>query len=165
MSGICGSDHTPQHVSKGEINLVSNKVPARLTIWGDETVIPGTILQHWLPYKWSKETSDPVEIELGRLNESLSGSEDVLRETAYTIYNKPVLYSVSEILDDFASHNEPGQSLIAGFVVPDSVEFISLDNGRIWLSVIAKVCNRYAPKVIEFFKRDGDKKKKVSVEM
>ena len=110
-------------------------------------------------------TAKILAFSSGENRNNYTCSEEVLRETAFTIYNKPVLYSVSEILDDFASHNEPGQSLIAGFVVPDSVEFISLDNGRIGLSVIAKVWNRYAPKVIEFFKRDGDKKKKVSVEM
>ena len=50
---------------------LSAKVPAELTIWGEEKVIPGSILQHWLPYKWSKETQDPVEIELERLNDAL----------------------------------------------------------------------------------------------
>lgn len=50
---------------------LSGKVPAELTIWGEEKVIPGSILQHWLPYKWSKETQDPVEIELERLNNVL----------------------------------------------------------------------------------------------
>lgn len=53
---------------------LSDKVPAQLNIWGDEIVIPGSVLQHWLPYKWSKETQDPVEIELNRLNNSLKDS-------------------------------------------------------------------------------------------
>jgi len=58
---------------------LSGKVPARLNIWGEETVIPGTILQHWLPYKWSKETDDYVEIELERLNNALKDSPTGLR--------------------------------------------------------------------------------------
>ncbi len=58
---------------------LSGKVPAELTIWGEEKVIPGSILQHWLPYKWSKETQDPVEIELERLNDILKDSPKGLR--------------------------------------------------------------------------------------
>ena len=58
---------------------LSDKVPAELNIWGDEVVIPGSILQHWLPYKWSKETQDPVEIELERLNKALKDSPTGLR--------------------------------------------------------------------------------------
>lgn len=54
-------------------------VPAELTIWGEEKVIPGSILQHWLPYKWSKETQDPVEIELERLNDALKDLPSGLR--------------------------------------------------------------------------------------
>ena len=53
---------------------LSGQVPAKLNIWGDEVVIPGSVLQHWLPYKWSKETQDPVEIELERLNNALKNS-------------------------------------------------------------------------------------------
>ena len=58
---------------------LAGKVPAELTIWGEEKVIPGSILQHWLPYKWSKETQDPVEIELERLNDILKDSPKGLR--------------------------------------------------------------------------------------
>jgi len=58
---------------------LSDKVPSKLTIWGDEKVIPGSVLQHWLPYKWSKETQDPVEIELERLNTSLKDDPSGLK--------------------------------------------------------------------------------------
>lgn len=58
---------------------LSDKMPAKLNIWGDEIVIPGSILQHWLPYKWSKETQDPVEIELERINTSLKDSPTGLK--------------------------------------------------------------------------------------
>ena len=58
---------------------LSGKVPAKLNIWGDEIVLPGSVLQHWLPYKWSKETQDPVEIELERLNKALKDSPTGLR--------------------------------------------------------------------------------------
>jgi len=46
---------------------LSGKIPAKLNVWGEEIVIPGSIFQHWLPYKWQKETDDPVEIGLKKL--------------------------------------------------------------------------------------------------
>ena len=42
-------------------------MPAKLNTWGEESVIPGNVFQQWLPFKWSKETDDPVEKELERL--------------------------------------------------------------------------------------------------
>jgi hypothetical protein len=47
---------------------LSGKMPAKLTIWGEESVIPGDVFQQWLPFKWSKETEDPIEKELERLD-------------------------------------------------------------------------------------------------
>jgi len=46
---------------------LSGKMPAKLTVWGEEAVIPGDVFQQWLPFKWSKETDDPVEKELERI--------------------------------------------------------------------------------------------------
>lgn len=94
----------------------------------------------------------------------MSCSEEVLQKTAFSIYNKPILYNINIIKDDFGTHTNPAKSLIAGFVVPDSGEFIRLDDGRLSLVVEVKLWKRYAPKVIEIFRRDG-KNKKVSVEM
>ena len=47
---------------------------------------------------------------------------------------------------DFGTHAEPEDSLIAGFVVPDSAEFSDLEDGRVGLNIIAKLWKRYAPK-------------------
>jgi hypothetical protein len=94
----------------------------------------------------------------------MSCSEEVLTLTAPTIYNKPILYSIDSMFDDFASHTSPDKSLIAGFVVPDSAEFVKQDDGRTSLVVMAKIWKKYAPKFIDFFKRDSSTKK-VSVEM
>lgn len=44
------------------------KGPTKLDVWGNESVIPGGVLRQWLPYKWAKETDDPLEKELARLN-------------------------------------------------------------------------------------------------
>jgi hypothetical protein len=44
------------------------QMPAKLDIWGKESVIPGGILRQWLPYKWSQETNDPIEKELAAID-------------------------------------------------------------------------------------------------
>lgn len=43
---------------------LSGEIPAQLTVWGEEKIIPGSVFQHWLPYKWSKEISDVTEMGL-----------------------------------------------------------------------------------------------------
>lgn len=91
-------------------------------------------------------------------------SEDILKETAPTIYNKPILYTIDKTLQDFYTHVEPDKSLICGFVVPDSAEFVRQEDGRLSLSVLARIWKKYSPRVIELFKRDKNKKR-VSVEM
>ncbi len=91
-------------------------------------------------------------------------SEEALQATAPTIYNKPILYNVNNIFDDFNSHSDPSRTLIAGFVVPDSANFERLADGRLSLNVDVKIWKRYSPKAMEIFKRDGGKKK-VSVEV
>jgi hypothetical protein len=91
-------------------------------------------------------------------------SENVLQETAPTIYNKPILYTIDKTFQDFYTHVEPDKSLICGFVVPDSAEFVRQEDGRLSLSVLAKIWKKYSPKVIDLFKRDKNKKR-VSVEM
>lgn len=50
---------------------LSGKVKAELDVWGEEKVIPGSIFQHWLPYKWSKAITwekDSVEKAIEVLN-------------------------------------------------------------------------------------------------
>jgi hypothetical protein len=82
-------------------------------------------------------------------------SEETLRKTAYTLYDKPIIY--------FASHSEPDKTLISGFVVPNSANFIRLSDNRLGLEVQAKIWKIYSPKVIELFQEK--KNKKISVEM
>ena len=101
----------------------------------------------------------------GKNLHNLVCSEEVLRETAHTLDSKPILYTVDENLQDFFTHTEPSKSLICGFIVPDSAEFKRLPDSRLSVNVIAKIWKKYSPKVIEFFKRDSEHKKKVSVEM
>lgn len=91
-------------------------------------------------------------------------SEEVLQNTAPTIFNKPILYSIDNSTDDFGTHQDPDKTLIAGFVVPDSAKFIRLSDGRLSFNVISKIWKRYASKVIELLSKDKGNKK-VSVEM
>ena len=46
---------------------LTDKVPAKLTVWGEEIPIEGGIFRQWLPYKWSKEKDDPTEKMLEKL--------------------------------------------------------------------------------------------------
>jgi hypothetical protein len=92
-------------------------------------------------------------------------SEEVLQETASTIYNKPILYTIDTLRNDFYTHTEPDKSLICGFIVPDSASFERLPDSRLSLNVIARIWKKYAPKVIELFKKGNENKKKISVEM
>jgi len=46
---------------------LSGKIPAELNAWGEEKIIPGSVFQQWLPYKWIKEKDDTTEKALARL--------------------------------------------------------------------------------------------------
>lgn len=47
---------------------LTRNTPGKLNIWGQEIEIEGGVFRQWLPYKWSTETTDPLENELERLN-------------------------------------------------------------------------------------------------
>lgn len=50
---------------------LSGTVKAELDVWGEEKVIPGSVFQHWLPYKWSEAITwekDSVEKAIEVLN-------------------------------------------------------------------------------------------------
>jgi hypothetical protein len=46
-------------VIPGLVDMVD--VPSKLTIYGEDAVVPGGILQQWLPFKWAKSEPDAVE--------------------------------------------------------------------------------------------------------
>jgi hypothetical protein len=95
---------------------------------------------------------------------SMVCSEEVLKKTSSSIYDVPIIYNIVKYLNDFGSHVSPEDSLICGFIVPNSAEFERLDDGRLALFVRAKISKRYSPKVIEILQRDKGEKK-ISVEM
>lgn len=49
---------------------LSERVPARKDIWGQEVTIPGSPIEQWLPWKSAKATEDVVEKEIERLHET-----------------------------------------------------------------------------------------------
>lgn len=88
-----------------------------------------------------------------------------LQRTAPTIYEKPILFTIDKNFDDFYTHVSPSESMIAGFVVPNSAEIKEGDDGRHTLSVSAKIWSRYAERFVNVFKSSQSKSKKVSVEV
>lgn len=48
--------------------FISEMVPARKDVWGEEVVIEGSPLAQWLPWKAAKATKDVVEKEIERLH-------------------------------------------------------------------------------------------------
>jgi hypothetical protein len=100
----------------------------------------------------------------GRNLNKMTCSEEVLQSTADSIYNVPIIYNIVRSKNDFGTHTRPEDSLICGFVIPDSAKFIRLEDGRLSLSVLTRISKRYSPKVVEILrKRDGNSN--VSVEM
>ena len=100
----------------------------------------------------------------GKNKHDMTCSEEVLMSTAYSIYDKPVVYNYADMIGDFGTHTDPERTLIAGFVISDSAVFTRLDDGRLGLFVKAKLWKYYVPKVIELLKMSNGTKK-VSVEM
>ena len=90
--------------------------------------------------------------------------ESILKNTAKTIYNVPVIYNIAKYTNSFGNHVEADKSLIAGFVDSNSAEFVRLDDGRLSLNVRARISKRYSPKVIDILKKESGRVP-VSVEM
>ena len=89
-------------------------------------------------------------------------SEETLKKTSNTIKNCPVVWKYDCFSDDIGTHDP--EEVPCG-VIPESSEIISkkLEDGRTMLSVISIVWKKYSGKLLDFFKRDGDKP--VSVEL
>ena len=87
--------------------------------------------------------------------------EDVLQSTAFTAYEKPVIFEV--VGNDFGSHSD--KSKIAGFIVPNSNEFVREPDGRLSLYSLAKIWKRYSGNFVDIFINRNKTKSKLSVEM
>ena len=88
--------------------------------------------------------------------------EEVLQSTAFTAYEKPVIFEV--VGNDFGSHNQ-GKTIPAGFIVPNSAEFVRESDGRLALYAISKIWKRYSGKFVDIFINRNKTKSKLSVEM
>ena len=118
-----------------------------------------------------KEESDSqfATAKIGAFNSGISlndtnCTEEVLKNTAPTIYFKPILYNISKMTGDFGSHAPVSKTLIGGFVEPDSATFVRVPDGRLRLQVEAKLWKRYSPIAMEILKQDGGVKN-ISVEI
>ena len=56
-----------------------DKPPAKLDVWGNESVIPGGVFRQWLPFKWATAQDDPVEKELEKLGYFPSVPSDTVK--------------------------------------------------------------------------------------
>lgn len=89
--------------------------------------------------------------------------DETLIRTAPTLYEKPIIYEWDKAFRDFKSHGD--HPIISGFVMADSAEFIRKPDGRLALSVLAKIWKRYASQFINAFTDTNTDKRSVSVEM
>ncbi|GIU69824.1 MAG: hypothetical protein KatS3mg002_1060 [Candidatus Woesearchaeota archaeon] len=91
-------------------------------------------------------------------------SEEVLKNTTHTIYNKPIVYNFDNSLNDVFTHSLPEENRIAGFIVPNSGKIIDLKDGRKGLQVVGKIWKLYNKKLMQILKRDNGEKS-ISVEL
>lgn len=90
-------------------------------------------------------------------------TEETLRKTANTILLKPFVFEIDENFDDLGTHSK--KEVAGGFVPHNSpIEFKTLEDGRLMMSVQVLIWKRYSGKLLEYFARDN-KKKGVSVEI
>jgi hypothetical protein len=98
----------------------------------------------------------------GNNRHSLYVSEEVLRKSANTILEKPIVWLYSKALDDATTHDKSENAI--GFIPKDSpIEFNKLSDGRVMMTIFGKLWTRYSGRMMNVFKRD--KNKGVSVEM
>jgi hypothetical protein len=100
----------------------------------------------------------------GRSEHETTCDAETLRNMSPSLYDKPVIWEYDSRFSDFGSHND-GITIPAGFIVPNSAEFIDLPDGRVGVSVLAKIWKKYSKNFLDIFKQDNTSKKSVSVEM
>lgn len=91
-------------------------------------------------------------------------SEDTLKRTADTIYDKPLVWIYDRFRDDIGGHDK--EEIPCGFVHRENnpITYNETNDGRLMLTVNAKIWKRYSKNLLDFFKRDN-LKKPVSVEI
>ena len=102
----------------------------------------------------------------GENRHNLTCPVELLKSTAHTLYEKPIVFEINSLFQDFGSHvDSEDERKIAGFIVPNSAEFFDRDDGRVGLRVQGKIWKYYAQFALGVFKSAEDMVKKVSVEM
>jgi hypothetical protein len=100
----------------------------------------------------------------GRSEHETTCDAETLKNMSPTLYDKPVIWEYDARFSDFGSHND-GITIPAGFIVPNSAEFVEMPDGRMGVSVLAKIWKKYSKNFLDIFKQDNTSKKSVSVEM
>ena len=72
-----------------------------------------------------------VEIEAfssGENRHDLTCPVELLKSTAHTLYEKPIVFELNRMMADFGSHtDDENERRIAGFIVPNRAEFFRND--------------------------------------
>ncbi len=90
-------------------------------------------------------------------------TEENLKKVAKTILLKPFVFYIDERFGDLGGHNK--KEVPGGFVPSNSpINFKKMDDGHIMMSVQVLIWKRYSSSLLEYFKRDNNKKS-VSVEI
>lgn len=98
----------------------------------------------------------------GRNRNDIFISDETLQRTAWTLLDKPLLWSYNKDNNDAGSHE---RSVPCGFVPSsNNLAFTRTEDGRTMVSVTAKIWKHYSGFLIDFFKRDN-RQKPVSVEL
>jgi hypothetical protein len=96
----------------------------------------------------------------------LPTSDESLRETAYTIYDKPLVWIYDRRTQDIGGHHKDEQP--CGFVHREDnpIVFERLPDNRLMLKVKAKIWKKYSLNILELFqKSDGVKPVSVEIEV
>lgn len=89
-------------------------------------------------------------------------SEETLKKTAPTCYEKPIIFEI-RYGGDFGTHSD--NTVPAGFIVKDSAKFERQEDGRLSLVVLGKIWKMYSGRFIDVFKKLKTSVAKLSVEM
>ena len=93
---------------------------------------------------------------------TLPVDEQVIRDSAKTIYNKPMLWRYNKYLDDSMGHEK--DEVPCGFI-PETfnekenpIYFERDKDGRLFIVIMAYFWTKYSGRLLDIFNRDGNKK-------
>jgi hypothetical protein len=109
-------------------------------------------------------TAKMLLFSTGPNRHSMECDEETLRKTASTAFEKPIIFEFNAMYRDFGTHNEK-TTIPAGFIVPNSQEFVKQEDGRWSFFALGKIWRRYSKNFLDIFKNNNKTSSKLSVEM